>query len=879
MHRPARLRGVSVAALVLVALASTSGLAVAAPQTRIDRAWLVTLEHGVNPARRAAGLARVAGGSAGRTFEHTLNGFVFKGSAREAAALARRPNVRSVVADRPIHAVAETTPGGIRRIDARHPTAADAHDSGFTGAGVRIAILDTGIDLAHPDLLANLDGSLGKNCYGAGQPQDGHGHGTHVAGTAAGVGDNGQGVVGVAHRSRLVPIKVLGDSGSGAWSNVICGIDYLTGLILDGNPANDVQVANMSLGDVGPVGHCTDGGLREAICKSVAAGVTYVAAAGNSTANASTFIPAAFPEVITVSATVDRDGEPGGLGGCAVWSFYCDDTLAEFSNYGLVVDVAAPGYQIYSTWTGGGYKATDGTSMAAPHVAGVAALVRAARPSLSPAEVEELLEATGECPNGQYADADGSGSCAGKGQRKNDPDGYGEPLVNALRAAQAAAGWNARPTVQITSPLDGETVSGLVEVTAQASDDSAVTQVAFSANGSAISTDVDASDGWSAAWDTGLLRGGTYSLRATATDTGGRTSSSHVTALVEPNYQGDWVGNYGSEGYILGGWKGSNGDVAVLPAGVTYVLEQGARVTGWPSPTTNVRALESPNETERRARTWYHASQVRVRLDFTNAYSGTLHLYAIDWDTTARRQNVTVQYGVHDRSISLTNSFSAGAWMHVPVTVAANRSVLVTVDRTGGPNSVLSGIFLGGPGTPPPPTPPPPPPTVDQPGVQGNWVRNYGFDGYILGGWKGTNGDLADLPAGVTFAVEQGARVTGWPSPTADVRALESADETERRARTWYHATQVRVRLNFTNAYSGTIHLYSVDWDTTTRRQNVTLDDGRGPQAVALTTSFNGGVWMHYQVDVAAGGSVVITADRTGGSNAVLSGIFLGNAD
>ncbi len=140
-------------------------------------------------------------------------------------------------------------PPGVKRIRADHPTQPNAHGSGFTGAGARIAIIDTGIDLTHPDLVDNIDQNLNKNCMGAGPPQDGHGHGTHVAGTAAAEGNNNLGVMGVAPNARLVAVKVLDDSGNGDWAGVICGIDYVTGLNTDNDPTNDVDVANMSLGD------------------------------------------------------------------------------------------------------------------------------------------------------------------------------------------------------------------------------------------------------------------------------------------------------------------------------------------------------------------------------------------------------------------------------------------------------------------------------------------------------------------------------------------------------------------------------------------------------------------------------------------------------
>ena len=181
--------------------------------------------------------------------------------------------------------------------------------------------------------------------------------------------------------------------------------------------------------------------MRQAICTSVAAGITYVAAAGNSTTDASTFYPANYPEVIAVSAITDRDGLPGGLGGCLIpfINLYCDDQLAFFSNYGSVVDVTAPGAQIYSAWKDGGYSTADGTSMASPHAAGVVALMLEAEPGLAPSEVAALLRASGRMPEWHLGRRRGGHDCAGQGQWGGDPDGIAEPLVNALRGIEADA--------------------------------------------------------------------------------------------------------------------------------------------------------------------------------------------------------------------------------------------------------------------------------------------------------------------------------------------------------------------------------------------------------------------------------------------------------
>ena len=497
--------------------------------------WIVTLEPNSSLAL-APGLAKQAGGEVGHTYSHALHGFEFKGSAQAANSLQHNPNVRTVQVNAPVHLASETVPPGIERIRADHPTQPDAHDQGFTGAGARIAILDTGIDLTHPDLVANIDAGLGKNCVTAGPPQDGHGHGTHVAGIVAAVEGNNIGVVGVAPSARLVPVKVVDDQGNGDWAEVICGIDYVTGLNMDTDSTNDVDVVNMSLGDSGSIGDCSDGGLREAICNSVAAGITYVAAAGNSSVDTSTFIPAAFPEVIAVSAMADLDGEPGGAGGCQffidLFANVCDDTFAFFSNYGPRIDVTAPGVEVYSTWTGGGYATESGTSMASPHVAGVAALMKAANKSLTPAQVKQLLKLSGENPNGTTVDPTGCSSSTGTWS--GDPDGIGEPLVNALRAAQMAqtGGPTGQPSTAVTSPADGASVSGTTTVTASATGPNQITSVQFSVDGRPLSTDTTVP--YTADWDTTLTIDGVHTLSVRATDSTGAFACASSHAQVGP---------------------------------------------------------------------------------------------------------------------------------------------------------------------------------------------------------------------------------------------------------------------------------------------------------------------------------------------------------
>jgi subtilisin family serine protease len=271
---------------------------------------------------------------------------------------------------------------------------------------VQVAIIDTGILATHPDLVGQVVG--GKNCTNSRKGfVDENGHGTHVAGTIAGL-NNKVGVIGVAPGVKLWAVRVLDKYGSGSWSSVICGLDFVTSMA----PAKGgfIRVANMSLGGAGVsdnnCGNTNNDALHKAICRARDAGITIVVAAGNSGANAANFVPAAYNDaVITVSALADSNGKDGGGG--AKTSYGADDTFASFSNFGSAVDIGAPGVNIYSTWLNNSYATLSGTSMASPHVAAAAALYIATHAGASWSDVRNALVSLGESLGSGHTDPSG----------------------------------------------------------------------------------------------------------------------------------------------------------------------------------------------------------------------------------------------------------------------------------------------------------------------------------------------------------------------------------------------------------------------------------------------------------------------------------------
>jgi subtilisin len=288
--------------------------------------------------------------------------------------LSNNPNVRYVEENGTVHALAQTLPWGIDRVDAEV-----AHANGETGSGADLAIIDTGIDSDHEDLQGNLGkGKAFTTCDTKGgcrfgrKPADNtckkswdddNNHGTHCAGTADAV-DNSKGVVGVSTKATLHAVKVLDKCGSGSWSDVAAGIEYV------GDQGWDV--GSMSLGGD------ASSTIRDAVQYAHGQGVTLVGAAGNDgPCTDCVGYPAAYSEVIAVSSTNDSDG------------------LSDFSSQGPEVEIAAPGSDVYSTVaSNGGYDTYSGTSMATPHVAGAAAQLRAN--GYSQSETRNQLKSTAE---------------------------------------------------------------------------------------------------------------------------------------------------------------------------------------------------------------------------------------------------------------------------------------------------------------------------------------------------------------------------------------------------------------------------------------------------------------------------------------------------
>lgn len=377
-----------------------------------------------------------------------------------------------------------------------------------TGSGVTVAVIDTGVAYENygkykkaPDLAGTLFAPGYDFVDNDTHPNDDNGHGTHVTGTVAQTTNNSLGVAGIAFNSTIMPVKVLDRNGSGTYANVAAGIYFAAD--------NGAKVINLSLG-----GSADSTTLKNAVAYAYGKGVTIVAAAGNDNSSTISY-PAAYDDyVIAVGAT------------------RYDETLAYYSNYGPSLDIVAPGGDLRVDQNNDGYgdgvlqqtfgRRVDqfgyyfyqGTSMASPHAAGVAALV-IANGVTGPDNVRAALQTTAEDKGASGWDAT-----------------YGWGLVDATAALAYVPGpVDNPPTVSITNPLNGATISGLVSIEASATDDVGIVQVDFYVGATLIGTATTSP--YSVSWDSTTVADGTYTLTATAVDTVSQSSSDSIGVLVD----------------------------------------------------------------------------------------------------------------------------------------------------------------------------------------------------------------------------------------------------------------------------------------------------------------------------------------------------------
>lgn len=403
----------------------------------------------------------------------------------EKRALEQQPQIEYVELDR-VHAPAEITPNDFWYFGQWHLSRIGAPLAWATTTGssnVIIAICDTGVDAAHPDLAPKL--VPGWNVYNnSADTSDATGHGTAVAGIAAAAGNNTIGVASVAWGSRIMPIRIGSATGSTSSSIIASGIVWAAD--------RGARVVNVSFGVQGSAV------VSNAALYLGGRGGVVISSAGN---EGLYFDLPNDRNILTVSATD------------------ASDLLAAFSNYGTFVDLSAPGAGIFSTVRGGSYAAATGTFFAAPSVAGAAALVLSANPNLNAQQVQEILIR----------------SCDDLGATGWDTN-YSWGRVNAGRAVAFASGTpelgvdSTPPTVSFTAPVAGAVVSGVVSVQVSAADNVEVSSVHLYANGSPIATDTTAP--FDFAWSTSELSNGSHTLTARAQDAAGNATAQTISVVI-----------------------------------------------------------------------------------------------------------------------------------------------------------------------------------------------------------------------------------------------------------------------------------------------------------------------------------------------------------
>jgi subtilisin family serine protease len=453
--------------MALLPLAANASSSVADASTG-RASFVVSLAPGVDVAAVAREW-RGRGAPVPHVYQHAMRGFAADLTPAQVSSLRSDPRVSTVEPDGVVQA-SSTQDGatwGLDRVDQRNLPLNKTYTYDTTASSVTVYVIDTGVRATHQDLAGRV--ALGYTSINDGRGTDDcNGHGTHVAGTVAST------VHGVAKGVSIVPVRVLDCNGSGTWSGVIAGVDWITSRHTTGTPA----VANMSLGGG------ASASLDKAVRNSVAKGVVYSVAAGNDNKDACNYSPARVAEALTVASTTSSDAR------------------SSFSNFGTCVQLFAPGSSITSSWNSSdtSTRTLNGTSMAAPHVAGVAALYLSARPTATPAEVRDavlsgattgVVSGANGSPNllaySKITPSDGSGGSGG-----SDGSG-GDETQSTAPATPAAPLSSANPrrsiTVSWTAPSDGGSSITHYEVRIHQASNGAVVK-SGSVSGSTTSTTI-----------------------------------------------------------------------------------------------------------------------------------------------------------------------------------------------------------------------------------------------------------------------------------------------------------------------------------------------------------------------------------------------------
>jgi subtilisin family serine protease len=416
-----------------------------------------------------------------------------------------------------------------------------------TGSSSPIAVIDSGAYLTHPDLASRLTGGWNFLLNNSNTADD-QGHGTATAGTLGAVTNNLTGVAGVTWTNPVMPLVVVDSTGYASYSNIASAITYAAD--------HGARIVNISI-----AGSTSSSTLQSAVDYAWNKGTVVFAAAGNNSSSTPMY-PANCNNVLAIAATDSHNA------------------LASFSNYGSWIDLSAPGLNILTTNSGGGYGYWYGTSFASPIAAGVGALVLAAKPSLSAASLVSILEAN--------ADNIGSSSIFGHG------------LVDAAKAVAAAvATTTVTPSVSITAPTSGAGVTGTVNVTGSATDSLGISGVKLYCDGLLVTS--SSSSSFSIPWNSGTVTAGSHTLNVMATDNSGNTGSSSVSVMVSAP---------------------PPPPVDTTPPTVQITSPaNGAKVSGSISVTISVTAQDNVG-----------VSQVSIYVDGVQQYTGTAAPYSFKWN-------------------------------------------------------------------------------------------------------------------------------------------------------------------------------------------------------------------------------------------------------